>query len=328
MTSNPTARTWLITRNISELEELDPYTYLRDLFEKTKARYVVGQLERGKNTNRDHIQAFANYESSVRQTWLKAYCSKANLTIVRVNNGADTYCMKTDTRVDGPWQFGEKPKKRNSAFDWNEIYMSAKKGLFDEIPTSILLRHYGNLQKIRKDNLEIKDSSHMRGIFIYGVSGIGKSTLIPMLFPDYKIYRKPHNKWFDGYNGEELIVWDDIKPDEVQYHVTNFKLWTDSLAVSGEIKGGSVFLNHKYFIFTSQYSFKDCFATSEDYDAMYRRTFVYHMFINELGLCSQFDHSAMVQKLHDIKKPDHSKFIKGTHENALFELEVYNLISN
>jgi len=28
------------------------------------------------------------------------------------------YCRKQDTRVDGPWEFGTKPVKRNSATDW------------------------------------------------------------------------------------------------------------------------------------------------------------------------------------------------------------------
>jgi len=32
---------------------------------------------------------------------------------VKFNNGADDYCMKEDTRVEGPWSFGIKPAKRN-----------------------------------------------------------------------------------------------------------------------------------------------------------------------------------------------------------------------
>lgn len=28
---------------------------------------------------------------------------------VKFDNGADRYCMKEDTRVEGPWEFGEKP---------------------------------------------------------------------------------------------------------------------------------------------------------------------------------------------------------------------------
>jgi len=44
---------------------------------------------------------------------LKKICSKAHFEQVKFNNGADDYCMKEDTRVEGPWSFGVKPARRN-----------------------------------------------------------------------------------------------------------------------------------------------------------------------------------------------------------------------
>lgn len=40
---------------------------------------------------------------------------------VRRDNGASDYCMKEDTRIDGPWEFGEKPMRRNNGHDWSEV---------------------------------------------------------------------------------------------------------------------------------------------------------------------------------------------------------------
>lgn len=40
---------------------------------------------------------------------------------VKIDNGASNYCMKEDTRVDGPWEMGTKPLKRNDKKDWEEI---------------------------------------------------------------------------------------------------------------------------------------------------------------------------------------------------------------
>lgn len=34
--------------------------------------------------------------------------------------------MKEDTRVEGPWEFGIKPVKRNDKKDWNRVYENAK----------------------------------------------------------------------------------------------------------------------------------------------------------------------------------------------------------
>lgn len=36
---------------------------------------------------------------------------------MKVNNGADDYCNKEDTRVEGPWTFGVKPARLNKAGD-------------------------------------------------------------------------------------------------------------------------------------------------------------------------------------------------------------------
>ena len=34
-----------------------------------------------------------------------------------VNNGADDYCNKEETRVEGQWSFGQKPARLNKAGD-------------------------------------------------------------------------------------------------------------------------------------------------------------------------------------------------------------------
>lgn len=81
------------------------------------------------------------------------YDKRVHIEVVKVNNGADDYCLKEDTRVDGPWEFGVKPVKRNSKADWDRVYELAKSGRFDDIPADIKVKHYANLQKIRKDNI-------------------------------------------------------------------------------------------------------------------------------------------------------------------------------
>lgn len=44
--------------------------------------------------------------------------NRLHIEVVKHNNGADNYCMKEDTRVEGPWEFGTKPIKRNNKHDW------------------------------------------------------------------------------------------------------------------------------------------------------------------------------------------------------------------
>jgi DNA mismatch repair protein MutH len=50
--------------------------------------------------------------------------------------------MKEETRVDGPWEFGIKPVKRNSKEDWEEVRKLAMEGKMDKIPADIFVKHY------------------------------------------------------------------------------------------------------------------------------------------------------------------------------------------
>jgi len=40
-------------------------------------------------------------------TALKKVCPRAHYQVVLQDNGAAAYCRKEDTRVEGPWEFGE-----------------------------------------------------------------------------------------------------------------------------------------------------------------------------------------------------------------------------
>lgn len=59
--------------------------------------------------------------------------------------------MKEDTRLEGPYEFGNKPVKRNSKTDWNEQLQLAKTGQFDKIDANIMLRHFNNIKAIHKE---------------------------------------------------------------------------------------------------------------------------------------------------------------------------------
>lgn len=130
---------------------------------------------------------------------IKKCDQRLHIEKVKINNGADDYCMKEDTRVEGPWEFGVRPVKRNSKKDWDRIFDLAKQGDFEAIPADIKVQHYGNLCRIKKDHMKISDSDHLRGVWIWGRAGVGKSRQARVDYPD--AYPKLCNKWWDGYQG-------------------------------------------------------------------------------------------------------------------------------
>jgi len=105
--------------------------------------------------------------------------------------------MKQETRIEGPWEFGVKPVKRNSKTDWEEVKQAAIKGDLSSVPADIYVKHYRTLKQIGKDKMTPTDKDHLRGIWIHGKSGVGKSRLARAKFPGS--YPKLCNKWWDGY---------------------------------------------------------------------------------------------------------------------------------
>lgn len=113
------------------------------------------------------------------------------------------------------------------------------------------------------------EHEEVRGIWIYGVAGAGKTHRARSY--EGRTFIKAQNKWFDGYDGEENIVLDDYDCKMALFHY--LKIWSDKFACTGEVKGGTVQLQHKKFIVTSNYSIEQMFeeAGPEGLEAIKRR---------------------------------------------------------
>lgn len=155
-------------------------------------------MERAPNTGTVHIQFYLNFGKPKALTSLKKLCSHSHFSLVKMDNGAHQYCMKQETRVAGPWEFGMKPVQRNNKADWEEVKRNAIAGNLDKIPGDIFVKHYSNLKMIKKDYMQhvVKDDT-LDARWYHGASGLGKSRKAWEEFPD--AYPKQVNKWWDGY---------------------------------------------------------------------------------------------------------------------------------
>lgn len=236
-------RWWMLTWN-------NPPEDWKSALLTLKADYVLGQLERGENGT-VHIQAVCWFRQSVRPThwqglavWSKGLSSEA--AIERVTK----YCQKDETRLDGPFENGTRPFKRNSKTDWDQIRSYAKEGRFEEIPSNVYITCYSSLKKIHAEFGQPIGTPDVRGVWIYGPPGVGKSHYAIHHYPE--AYRKAQNKWFDGYTGHNHIILDDVdKLGSCLAHY--FKIWLDKWPCYGEVKGGTVALRHEKFVITSNY---------------------------------------------------------------------------
>lgn len=101
-------------------------------------------------------------------------------------------------------------------------------------------------------NSKNPDLDDCRGLWLWGVSGSGKSYMaraIGLSMGGY--YLKAQSKWWDGYQGEPVAILDDLDTAALSHHL---KIWGDRYAFTAEVKGGTIPVPVKLVIITSNYS--------------------------------------------------------------------------
>ena len=78
------------------------------MVERGLAKYAVGQLERGSESGRLHLQYFVQMERSRRLAHMRTViCDRSHWEPMYGSVAqARAYATKEDTRVEGPWEFG------------------------------------------------------------------------------------------------------------------------------------------------------------------------------------------------------------------------------
>lgn len=167
---------------------------------------------------------------------------------------------------------------------WKWIIEKAKEGdlaAIEEQEPAAFVQRYRTLQHIKKDYAKPpEDREGTTGIWIYGPSGVGKSRTVRECARarGLAFYAKNCNKWWDNYQGEPVVVIDDVdKSHSVLGH--HLKIWADRYAFQAEVKGSAMWIRPTDVVVTSQYSIDDIWADVETREALHRRFEVHHMVV-------------------------------------------------
>lgn len=259
-----------------------------DLLDSLDVRYIVAAEEVGASGT-PHLQGYVYWRHARTKQATIAKLPGCHVEIARGTPiQADTYCRKTRdedpvpndvvyTRGDLPVCSQEKGVLEKVR--WESALQSAKSGKIEEIPADILIRYYSSIRRIGADFMPIVPRlDGPCGVWIYGIAGSGKTRSVLDRFPE--AYPKPRTRWWDGYQGEDIVYMDDVDVFDVALG-GSIKLWSDAYPFIGEVKGGSCKIRPKKFIVTSQYQIGEIWKDEETRQALLRRFIVVEKFINQ-----------------------------------------------
>jgi len=267
------SRAWCFTINnpISDLLSMEPasaeyhsakrWDYLVNPANWTspEVRYISWQYEQGASGT-PHHQGYVEFEKPQRLTALVK--SRPGVHFEPRKGPVDKairYTQKDEGRLDGPWEKGERSPGQGFRSDLESVAFEVAAGakmrdIAEQHPATYVQWGRG-LTQLRTILSEPYNHDAVRGEWYWGPPGTGKSRKARDENPG--LYLKSQSKWFDGYDGEEVILIDDLDKlggDKLGHYM---KIWADRYACTAEVKGAVVNLRHKKIIITSNYKPED-----------------------------------------------------------------------
>jgi len=199
------------------------------------------------------LHSTAHWEIAIGSTEQNlTYCGKENITELGI---------KPLSKVEQ----GEREKQR-----WKTVKELAQQGRLDEIEEGVYVQYYSTLKRIARDHMAKPEAlTGCCGLWIYGEPGTGKSHSVITQHPDR--YIKPNNKWWDGYQNEEVVHLDELEPSHAGWITPYLKKWADKWPFDAEVKGGALQIRPKLVVVTSNYCLEEMGFDSVSLAAVQRR---------------------------------------------------------
>lgn len=248
-----------------------------DEFQNIKYQYMIWQLEVGETTGTVHVQGYVVFKSRKRFSTVKdLFPDGTHLEVRRGKHSeAKGYCSKKETRIDGPWEYGDDkdvPEGQGFRSDMLEIRNKIDDGLTEKVIWQENFSSYSRYFRAFRTYREItktkpKDTDEQMEWW-YGETGTGKSWTAREQNPN--AYIKMCNKWWDNYNEEEVVILDDFDYEH-KYLCHLLKIWADRYAFEAETKGSVILIRPKKIIVTSNWHPREIWDNEKDLNPIIRR---------------------------------------------------------
>jgi len=231
------SRKFVFTKNNPDKS---PDEFLEHVLTWKKVRYVVFQLEIGKNST-PHYQGYIEFMTLQRASTLE----KRHLMFFAVRKGsleqAVNYVKKLETASPGTIREWGSPVTQGQRIDIETFRDNIKQGsrikdVIDEYPREMALypRFYRLCKSVYFDHYENMDK---QVILCIGEPRTGKTCWARKLSKDYWINPIATQKWFDGYEQQEVAILDDYGLDGTVYRLVDLlrllHTWTEVVPIKG-----------------------------------------------------------------------------------------------
>jgi hypothetical protein len=230
---------------------------------ENKAEWAIYGKEVGSEKGTPHLQGYFYLKKKTTLTGVKKILPRANFQIAKGTHEENRiYCSKEANDVTEYGTFPMEPGAMGKECEvnrWATARQLAKNGKVEEIDPKLYIQYYRTFKTIAKDNMQMPTDldGKLEHEWWHGEPGTGKSRKAHADHPE--AYRKALNKWWDGYQGEEVVIIDEVEKGSAMFgHL--FKIWGDRYGFIGETKGSGIAVRPKKIIIISNYSIQEVFG--------------------------------------------------------------------
>lgn len=236
-----------------------------------RVAYVIWQRERGEEGT-EHLQGYIRFARATTFAGVKAVVGeRAHIEPRRGSEEqAVAYCSKEDTRVRGPWSFGERaaPGKRNDLAATAARVLAT--GDVRDADPAMFAKYSGGLQKLAL-RVAPPRRKEVKVVILWGKTGTGKTYNVFNSFPD--VFRPAYGNsglWWDGYCGQEAVLFDEFIG---QVPLGKLLRLLDPYGERLEIKGGFETARYTTVFITSNKDPRDWYTwkSPDEHAALMRR---------------------------------------------------------
>ncbi|AXQ66155.1 MAG: helicase [Veloxivirus ubatis] len=246
-------------------------SFYQKLCDNPKVRYMIVGKEITPTTGREHGQGYIYYENerSVKSVEKEFDGRHVEAMYHKSWPGANkTYCEKDNNLL---WDYGVCPAQ-GVRKDIHQL--KAQVADSSETLSEVIWNHCHKYQdilvveKLFKYKKQKRKIEPIEVIWIHGPPGCGKTRYVYDRETDP--FRPISEKWWDGYEGQQVILLDDFREDWCKF--ARLLQLTDIYPFKVETKGGSVEVMYKKVYITSPYNHKHTFSTvNEEISQLTRR---------------------------------------------------------